>query len=50
MLEASDPVPRFPLQLTANITITAHLIEHESEYPPRIRHMAIAYDYQGEVA
>jgi hypothetical protein len=47
LVVTSDPVARFPLQFSANITLTAHLIEQESEYPPRVRHMAIAYDYPG---
>ena len=40
-----ETYPIFPLQLTANITITAHQIEPESEFPPRIRHMLVYYDY-----
>lgn len=39
------PVPSFPLQFSAIITITAHLIEPESQYPPRIRSMLVYYDY-----
>ena len=41
----ADPVAAFPLQLSATITITAHLIEPESEYPPRERRLQIHYDY-----
>ncbi len=36
----------FPLQITANVVITAHLIEESSEYPPRTRKMKIFYDYK----
>lgn len=39
------PQPLFPLQLTANIEITAHQIPAESEFPPRTRRMVIYYDY-----
>jgi len=38
-------VPQFPLQFSANLTITAHLIEEESTYPPRVRRMSLYYDY-----
>lgn len=41
----SEPIARFPLQISASITITAHLIEEGNEYPPRIRHMDVYYDY-----
>ena len=40
-----DPVAAFPLQLSATITITAHLIEPDSEYPPRERRLHVHYDY-----
>lgn len=39
------PVLSFPLQFTANITITANQIQPDSEYPPRTRTMTIYYDY-----
>jgi len=35
----------FPLQMSAEITITAHLIEESSQYPPRVRKLAVYYDY-----
>jgi hypothetical protein len=41
---ASPPLV-FPLQFTATLTITSHLIEESSEYPPKTRHMALYYDY-----
>jgi hypothetical protein len=44
------PVPSFPLQFSARLTITAHLIEADSEYPPRTRSMNIHYDYLNKVA
>ena len=39
------PIARFPLQFTANLTITANQIPPETEYPPRERTITIAYDY-----
>ncbi len=44
------PVPTFPLQFSANIVITAHLIEEDSEYPPRERKMKVFYDYINKYA
>jgi hypothetical protein len=46
----SIPVPSFPLQFSARVTITAHLIEPENEYPPRTRYMNIYYDYLNKMA
>ena len=42
---ARNPTARFPLQLVAEITITAHQIPADSEFPPRTRSLRIAYDY-----
>lgn len=44
---ASDqaPVASFPLQFTAYLTITSHLIAEDNEYPPRYRRMSLYYDY-----
>lgn len=36
---------RFPLQLSAQIQITAHLIPADQSYPPRLRSLHINYDY-----
>lgn len=36
---------KFPVQFSANITITAHQVPTESIYPPRIRTIAVYYDY-----
>jgi hypothetical protein len=44
------PVPFFPLQFSAEISITAHLIEEDSEYPPRMRKMRVYYDYINKLA
>ena len=41
----SLPSANFPLQLFANIEITAHQIPEDSEFPPRTRRMSIFYDY-----
>lgn len=46
----NDPVPIFPLQLSATVEITAHLIEASSEYPPRTRRMKVDYDYIRKIA
>lgn len=35
----------FPLQIVADIKITAHLISEDNAYPPRYRSMKIYYDY-----
>ena len=40
-----DKVAKFPLQVSFNVTITAHQIEEASEFPPRTRSMFIRYDY-----
>lgn len=45
--EIVDPVAKFPLQISAVVTITAHLVEEASIYPPRERSMKINYDYIG---
>ena len=42
------PVAKFPLQISAVVTITAHLVEEASAYPPRERSMKINYDYIGQ--
>jgi hypothetical protein len=41
----AEPKARFPLQISADIKITAHLISPEQNYPPRERSMHIDYDY-----
>ena len=46
----NEPVAIFPLQISALITITAHLVEPESEYPPRERYIHLHYDYIGQRA
>jgi hypothetical protein len=40
-----EPALVFPLQFTATLTITSHLIEESSEYPPKTRQMSLYYDY-----
>ena len=45
MPTTGERYPVFPLQLSADVTVTSHLIPPESEYPPRIRKMKIYYDY-----
>lgn len=37
--------PIFPLQFSGNLEIISHLIEENSEYPPRSRQWTIYYDY-----
>lgn len=45
----AEPVASFPLQFVATVTVTAHLVEEESVYPPRVRRMTILYDYIGKI-
>jgi hypothetical protein len=40
----------FPLQFSANVTLTAHQIPFESEYPPRTRRLSVYYDYFARMA
>mmetsp|Transcript_34430 Transcript_34430/g.35100 ORF Transcript_34430/g.35100 Transcript_34430/m.35100 type:complete len:217 (+) Transcript_34430:221-871(+) len=49
-LTSADPQALFPLQFSANIEITAHLIEENSEYPPRKRRLRVYYDYIQKLA
>jgi len=44
------PTASFPLQISATIEITAHLIEPSLEYPPRTRRMVVHYDYIRKMA
>ena len=44
------PEASFPLQFSASLDITAHLISATSEYPPRMRRIEIKYDYINKVA
>lgn len=41
----ASPSLVFPLQFTATLTITSHLIDEASEYPPKRRFMTVYYDY-----
>lgn len=41
----SAPELYYPLQLSASIVITSHLIDPENDYPPRTRSLQIYYDY-----
>jgi len=43
---SDGPVAIFPLQFTALLTITSHLIKEDSEYPPRTRRITLYYDYE----
>lgn len=40
-----DPKPVFPLQFSANLDITSHLIDESSSYPPKRRRITIYYDF-----
>jgi hypothetical protein len=44
--KTSIPVPNFPLQFSATLEITAHLLPEDSSYPPHKRRMEIVYDYE----
>ena len=35
----------FPLQFHGIVRMTAHLIDEKSEYPIRVKHLHVAYDY-----
>ena len=48
LADESTPVARFPLQMTFNLTLTAHQVPEDIEYPPRVRSMGIFYDYIGK--
>lgn len=50
VIAADSIMPIFPLQFSADIFITAHLIENDSEYPPRNRRMTVYYDYTNKLA
>jgi hypothetical protein len=47
---AQAPAAAFPLQLSADIKVTAHLIPEDQAYPPRVRYMHIDYDYMNKLA
>lgn len=47
---SEEPVASFPLQFTAKLSITAHLIDPDAEYPPRTREYKIYYDYLNKKA
>lgn len=38
-------IAEFPLQFSANIQITSHLVAPDSDYPPQTRRMTVYYDY-----
>jgi hypothetical protein len=44
-LSIEGPNARFPLQFSANVEITSHLIDESSEFPPRLRKWTVYYDY-----
>ena len=41
----TTPIAKFPLQMSFNLTLTAHQVAEDSEYPPRVRTLGIYYDY-----
>ena len=41
----ANPTARFPLQFTADLLITSHMISESSVFPPRTRTMKVYYDY-----
>lgn len=45
IMAADTKVAKFPLQVSFNLTITAHQIEETEEFPPRTRRLGILYDY-----
>ena len=44
-IEVEEKVALFPLQMRCNITITAHQVDDDGEFPPRIRRIGVYYDY-----
>lgn len=44
------PKLSFPLQFSGNLEIISHLIEEDSDYPPKTRHYSIYYDYENKRA
>lgn len=46
----AEPTAVFPLQFSANLEITSHLIDNDSEYPPKTRRMTIYFDYEARKA
>jgi hypothetical protein len=44
-ISLNDPELTFPLQFSANIQITAHLIDDNLDFPPRYKRMTVFYDY-----
>ena len=45
-----EKIAKFPFEFSANIEITAHLIDESSEFPPRTRHMTVYFDYKNKKA
>jgi hypothetical protein len=45
LVASEEKVAKFPLQLSFNLKITAHQIDADNEFPPRVRKMEIHYDY-----
>jgi hypothetical protein len=43
-IESTD-IPKFPLEFQFNVTITAHQVPAETDYPPRWRSYYVYYDY-----
>ncbi|CAM9472755.1 unnamed protein product, partial [Discosporangium mesarthrocarpum] len=38
--------PSFPLQFSANLEVTAHMVDRSVEYPPWLRRMELNYDFE----
>lgn len=47
---ADTTAATFPLQFSANLAITSHLISDDSTYPPKQRRMTLYYDYVNKKA
>jgi hypothetical protein len=45
LTSVKDPELVFPLQFSANIQITAHLIDENSDFPPRYKRLTVFYDF-----
>lgn len=47
---SSAAAPKFPLQFSADLEITAHLVDKTKDYPPWLRKIKINYDYIQKLA
>lgn len=46
----NDVLPTLPLQFSADIEITAHLVDRTQDYPPWLRKIRLNYDFVKKLA